>query len=75
MIDMKKKSANITREDEHGNIIKRIPMTEADDDWIRAGRLKRKADEGDKEAAKKLKKMESTQMFTLEDDDEQTPQE
>jgi len=26
--------------DEAGNIIKRIPMTAADDDWIRAGRLR-----------------------------------
>lgn len=38
---MKSKPALITLEDEDGNIIKRIPMTEADDDWIRAARLKR----------------------------------
>ena len=71
---MKKRPATITIEDEHGNIIKSIPMTEADDDWIRAARLKRKADQGDKEAAEKLKKLESTQMFTIEDDEDQTPQ-
>jgi hypothetical protein len=56
--------------DEHGKIIERIPMTEADADWIRAARLKRKADKADKEAAEKLKEMESTQMFSVEDDDE-----
>lgn len=56
--------------DEHGKIIERIPMTAADADWIRAARLKRKADKGDKEAAEKLKEMESTQMFSVEDDDE-----
>ena len=33
---MKLKPAYITIEDEDGNIIERIPMTAADDDWIRA---------------------------------------
>jgi len=70
---MKKIPATITLEDEHGNIIKSIPITEADDDWIRAARLKRKADQGDEEAAEKLKKLESTQMFTIEDDEDKTP--
>ena len=64
-----KRLIHITQEDEHGKIINRIPMTEADDDWIRAARLKRKAYKGDKEAAKKLRVMESNQMFSLEDDE------
>ena len=66
---MKKKPVYITVEDEDGKIIKRIPMTEADGDWIRAARLKRKADQGDEEAAKKLKEMESSQMYSIEDDE------
>ena len=36
---MKLKPAYITIEDEDGNIIERIPMTAADDDWIRVSRL------------------------------------
>ena len=67
---MKLKPAYITIEDEDGNIIERIPMTAADDDWIRAGRLRKKAAAGDKEAAKKLKEMENTQMMEVVDDDE-----
>ena len=66
---MKLKPAYITIEDEDGNIIERIPMTSADDDWIRAGRLKKKAEAGDKEAAKKLIEMENTQMMEVVDDD------
>lgn len=64
------KPAYITAEAENGNIIKRIPMTEADDDWIRAGRLRKKARAGDKAAAKKLKEMESTQLMEALDEDE-----
>ncbi len=47
---MKLKHAYITIENEDGNIIERISMTAADDDWIRAGRLRKKAGAGDKEA-------------------------
>ncbi len=67
---MKLKPAYITIEDEDGNIIERIPMTAADDDWIRAGRLRKKAEAGDKEAAKKLKEMENTQMMEVVDDEQ-----
>jgi len=68
---MKLKPAYITIEDEHGNIIKRIPYTAAADDWIRAGRLREKAKAGDEEAARQLKEMENTQMMeVVEDDDE-----
>jgi len=56
--------------DDDGNIIEEIPMTAADDDWIRAGRLRKKAEAGDKEAAKKLKEMENTQMIEWVDDDD-----
>ena len=42
----------------------------ANDDWIRAARLKRKADEGDEEARKKLDELENSGMYEIEDDDE-----
>ncbi len=67
---MKFKPAYITIQDEDGNIIERIPYTAASDDWIRAGRLRKKAEAGDKEAAKKLKELENTQMMVIVDDDE-----
>ncbi len=67
---MKLRPAYITIQAGDGNIIERIPMTAADDDWIRAGRLRKKAEAGDKEAAKKLKEMENTQMMVVVEDDE-----
>ncbi len=66
----KKKAMFKTIYDDDGNIIEEIPMTAADDDWIRAGRLRKKAEAGDKEAAKKLKEMENTQMIEWVDDDD-----
>ena len=41
---MKLKPAYITIKNEDGNIIERNPMSVADDDWIRAARLQRKAE-------------------------------
>jgi len=67
---MKTKPVYITIEDEDGNIIERIPMTEADDDWIRAARLSEKAREGDEDAAKKLRQMQNTPLVELDDKDE-----
>jgi len=66
----RKKAVFITIEDENGNIIEDIPMTAADDDWIRAGRLRKKADEGDQEAAEELRKMENTSIYYYEEDDD-----
>ena len=66
-----KKAIFMTIEDEDGNIIEEIPMTAADDDWMRAGRLRKKADEGDQEAAEELRKMQNTEMFYFEEDDEE----
>ncbi len=45
-------------------------MSAADDDWIRAGRLRKKAEEGDQEAAGELKMMEDTEMYYFEEDDD-----
>ncbi len=66
----RKKAVFITTEDEDGNIIEEIPMTAASDDWIRAGRLRKKAEEGGQEAAEELRKMENTPMYYYEEDDE-----
>ena len=65
-----KKAIFMTIFDDDEKIIEEIPMTAADDDWIRAGRLRKKAETGDKEAAKKLKEMENTQMMVVVDDNE-----
>lgn len=59
---MKFRPIYFTLHDEKGKVIKRIPMTAADDDWIRAARLKKRADTGDQEAAEQLKQMEDSQM-------------
>jgi hypothetical protein len=48
--------------DKDGNIVFNLDADEANADWIRAGRLLKKAQAGDKEAAAKLKKMEETPM-------------
>ncbi len=45
-------------------------MTAINDDWIRSNRLRKKAEAGDKEAAKKLKELENTQMMVAVEDDE-----
>ena len=60
----KVKNATVDAIDEDGNVDSYI-MTEADDDWLRAGRLKRAADAGDKDAAKRLKAMESTELIVI----------
>lgn len=38
---------------------KKIPATELDDDWMRDGRPKQKADQGDEEAKRELEEMDS----------------
>ena len=66
----KKKAIFMTIYDDDGNIIEEIPMTAAADDWIRAGRLRKQAEAGDEEAARKLREMENTQMIEWIDDDD-----
>jgi len=39
----------------------------ANDDWIRSARLLKKAEQGDKEAAAKLKELEETPMVEIVD--------
>ena len=62
---MKKKQDKRTDEP-----VGRIRLTEATDDWLRAARLAKRAEEGDKEAAKELERMESTPLVRVEDLDE-----
>lgn len=40
----------------------------ANDDWIRAARLAKRAEQGDEEAAKKLKELEETKLVYYEED-------
>ena len=46
--------------DEEGNIPYNLHATAADVDWMQAGRLRRRAEAGDKAAAKELEEMENT---------------
>lgn len=43
-----------------------IPMTEANDDWIRAARLLKRAKEGDKDARREFERMCSSLMQTAD---------
>lgn len=66
---MKRKKVMITGELD-GEKVFEIPMSAANDDWIRAGRLKVRADAGDKESAAELKRMEETPMVEISDENE-----
>jgi len=66
---MKRKKVKVTGELE-GEKVFEVDLTAANDDWMRAGRLKARADAGDKEAAAELKRMEETPMVEITDDDE-----
>ncbi|TVQ86833.1 MAG: hypothetical protein EA393_11320 [Bacteroidetes bacterium] len=64
---MKKKPVNITIVDDSGKVVE-IPLTLANDNWMRAARLARKAKEGDKKAEEELRQMQNTQMMEPEYD-------
>ncbi|TVQ68350.1 MAG: hypothetical protein EA363_11425 [Balneolaceae bacterium] len=67
--NMKRRKVTITGEVD-GEKVFEVPLSAANDDWMRAGRLKRKADAGDKAAAAELKRMEETPMVEITDEDE-----
>ncbi len=69
---MKRKIVKITGEVD-GKKVFEVIWSAANDDWMRAGRLKARADEGNKEAAAKLKRMQGTPMDIVEDEDEGAP--
>ena len=64
---MKRKNVKITGELD-GEKVFEVDLTAANDDWMRAGRLKARADAGDKEAAAELKRMEETAMVEITDE-------
>ncbi|GEM_PF-3091875 len=51
--------------DENGETVYNIDADAANADWIRAARLKRKAEQGDEEAAKELEKRQNTKMVRV----------
>ena len=67
--NMKRKKVKITGELD-GEKVFEVDMSAANDDWMRAGRLKARADAGDKEAAAELKRMEVTPMVEITDDED-----
>lgn len=44
-----------------------IRLTEATDDWLRAARLQKRAEAGDKEAEAELERMEAETLVPVED--------
>jgi len=56
--------------EKNGTLVLNLASTAADDDWIRAARLARKAEEGDEEAAKELECLRETPMVIIDQDDE-----
>jgi len=67
---MKRKNVKITGELD-GEKVFEVDLSAANDDWMRAGRLKARADAGDKKAAAELKRMEETPMVEITDEDEE----
>lgn len=49
--------------DERGVLVINAAASESNSDWIRAARLKRKADQGDKKAKEELERMDNTPMM------------
>ena len=66
---MKRKNVKISGELD-GDKVFEVDLTAANDDWMRAGRLKARADAGDKKAAAELKRMEETPMVEITDDED-----
>lgn len=50
-----------------GKLVIDLDATAADADWMRAGRLRRRAEAGDEEARKELEVMENTPLYVNED--------
>ena len=67
---LKRKKIKPITTDEDGNKVFNLAADAANDDWIRAARLQRKADAGDEEAQKKLDKLKNTDMIEIEEDEE-----
>lgn len=59
------RTANIEMK-EGNSVVATFPVTEADDDWLRARRLKIAAAGGDEEAARELERMKNAVMYVEE---------
>lgn len=67
---MKFKPVKAVEKDKNGNLVLNLASNAANDDWIRAARLARRAEAGDEEAAKELKCLQETPMMQIIEDDE-----
>lgn len=65
---MQRKILSAIEYDEEGNKVYSANSNLMNENWIRAARLKRRADDGDEDAAKKLKEMENTDMVSFDDE-------
>ena len=62
------KQAEAISYDDNGDLVLDFSADAANADWIRAGRLKKLADEGDEEAAQLLQELEDTPMYYEENE-------
>lgn len=67
---MKVKSVKPITTNDNDEVEIHLAPDAANDDWIRAGRLKEAADNGDEEAAKELEQLEEDDMVYLEEESE-----
>jgi len=67
---MKFKPVKAIEKDKNGNLVFNLAADAANADWIRAARLARRAEAGDEEAAKELKRLQETPMVQIIEDDE-----
>ena len=59
--------------DKDGVLVLDNTVYESDDDWIRAARLKKRADAGDEEAAKEFERMEHNKSIGTIQPEEEEP--
>ncbi len=57
--------------DSDGSCVSKVSVMESNDDWLRAARLKKLADQGDEEARKEFVRMDSTPVVMVD----RTPEE
>jgi len=67
---MKFKPVKAIEKDKNGNLVFNLAADAANADWIRAARLAHRAEAGDEEAAKELKRLQETPMVQIIEDDE-----
>lgn len=52
-----------------GMLVINLESTEASSDWMRYGRLKELAEQGDEEARKEIERMDNAEMIEMSDDE------